>query len=276
MTITLKQFLLPLLAALGAAGGVLLRRREEATAFEPGTGLPVAGSPSTVAVLGFSLGVVLVLLVISLVFGRKTAARAENAALFHCQSYLYLLFFFCAGLLCLAGAFFAFREGYVFPRNYLELVFGVFALFAAFCFCLLGKANYEERYMERSLCYLMPGFLNCIWLMYSYRAWARDPDVRNYTFALFAVMAGMLAHYYIASFSFGRPHAGCLLFCASTAVFCSAVAVVSNTSAVDRCLFAAQILYFLPLLVVLVGNRLQPPFFHTYAEPYPSYEDTEQ
>ena len=42
-----KDILLPGVAVVGGAAGFLLRRWELSTAFEPDTGLPVAGAPAT-------------------------------------------------------------------------------------------------------------------------------------------------------------------------------------------------------------------------------------
>ena len=43
-----KEILLPALAAAGGAAGFALRRWELATAFEPDTGLPIAGMPARI------------------------------------------------------------------------------------------------------------------------------------------------------------------------------------------------------------------------------------
>ena len=56
-----KDILLPGVAVAGGAAGFLLRRWELSTAFEPDTGLPVAGAPATWALIALTVVVAAVL-----------------------------------------------------------------------------------------------------------------------------------------------------------------------------------------------------------------------
>ena len=59
-----KDILLPGVAVVGGAAGFLLRRWELSTAFEPDTGLPVAGAPATWALIALTVVVAAVLAVL--------------------------------------------------------------------------------------------------------------------------------------------------------------------------------------------------------------------
>ena len=83
-----KEILLPAIAVVGGGAGFALRRWELATAFEPDTGLPIAGAPATMALIALSVAVAAVLLALSLLGkyprfqGYDQAFRGERNTLY--------------------------------------------------------------------------------------------------------------------------------------------------------------------------------------------------
>ena len=72
-----KQGLLPLLAALGGAAALLLRVWQNATGFEPDTGLPISGAPAGTVLTVFLLAMAVLLFLLV----RRLPKEAENAPL---------------------------------------------------------------------------------------------------------------------------------------------------------------------------------------------------
>ena len=75
-----KDILLPGVAVVGGAAGFLLRRWELSTAFEPDTGLPVAGAPATWALIALTVVVAAVLAVLIVPVRRMLENSRSSAA----------------------------------------------------------------------------------------------------------------------------------------------------------------------------------------------------
>lgn len=140
-----KDILLPGVAVVGGAAGFLLRRWELSTAFEPDTGLPVAGAPATWALIALTVVVAAVLAVLCRgthrVFpgGYDEAFGAPNNA-------LYLTVLVAAAFLMAASGLLTFllylrHDVTAFSRVLLALM----SLVSAACLFVVGKTTTAWR-----------------------------------------------------------------------------------------------------------------------------------
>jgi hypothetical protein len=252
-----KKYLLLILSVLGGIAGVFLRRAQLQHAFEEGSGLPIVGANSTLAIDLFSLLIALLLIFLTLSLGRREGRRLGGAEALEAPSFPYLLCISSAGLLTAIGGVIYLKSSLL-PtqeQNLLHLVFGIFALCAAGSLFLIGQHRFQGKSLEGSLALLLPAYSSCLWLMISYQRWARDPFVTDYMFSLFAIMAGMLAHYFMASYGFGKPQFTPFVVCALLSVYFSMITLADGVSLEEASLLSAQILYFIPTVFVLCRYR---------------------
>lgn len=264
-----KQFLLPLLAAAGGVMGALLRGWQLETSFEQGTGLPLSGTPATLSIgLAFVLFTVLVALASR---AHRTKQPLGFSLAFRNESPFYLLLVCAAVALTAAGGLLYLVE---WSRTYdppaLQLVFGLMAMVGAACLLLLGLRNYKQGWTsEKSSVLLGPAFMGCVWLMFAYQGWARDPIVMDYVFDLFAIIFTLLAHYYVSSYAFGRPRETPLCVTGTLAIAFSLTILPFCTRLADQLLFSAVVLYLIPTLYTLCRNNGQDQLFPNPNSPTP-------
>lgn len=246
-----KTHLLPGTCLVSGIIGIILRRWQLATAFEPGTGLPIAGSTSTLVLGIFCALVAAILLLLS---KEATIPAASFGDAFQCGHFLYFLALCASGALTIAAGVFSLLD-WSMTRKPLLLLFAVGAFIAGLCTLIIGAKNYKNTWRGRgSALLLAPPFNCCLWLMLSYQNWARDPVVADYVFALFSVMACMLACYYICAHAFSLLRPSLTRFTCSLAILFSLIALADMPSTMDLCMHLAMLLYILPNLIAFLGN----------------------
>ena len=239
-----KDILLPGVAVAGGAAGFLLRRWELSTAFEPDTGLPVAGAPATWALIALTVVVAAVLAVLCRgthrVFpgGYDEAFGAPNNA-------LYLTVLVAAAFLMAASGLLTFllylrHDVTAFSRVLLALM----SLVSAACLFVVGKNNYRmEGRGKYSAALLLPSYTCCLWLISAYQARSADPVILDYVYQLFAVIAAVLGTYFTAGFAFERAKVfRALLLLAAGRLF-----LPGDPGRPPRCVHAAAVCGLRPL-----------------------------
>lgn len=251
-----KKYLLLVVAMIGGIAGIFLRRWQLETSFEPDTGLPIGGTTATLVIALVSAVIVLLLLLLSVSLRKEETPSLGYAETFHCRSFFYLLLIWASACFTAAAAVLHFRESLAqVDTNYLQMFFALLTLFAAASLFLIGKQHYQGKDLKGSLLLLLPAYSICLWLMVCYQHWARDPFVLDYVFALLAIITSMLAHYFIASYAFHKPNQTAVFMSAMLAVYFSFVALAGSADFLNKCLYAAQILYFIPTVYVLCRNH---------------------
>lgn len=223
-----KSILLPGLALASGAVGLLLRRWELATAFEP-DGLPLPGAPATTAL---ALLTVAYLVVSALLTWRmcQGAAPLTFDEAYHCPSQSYITAnVCCAALLVLAGGLGVWD--YVNHRvtNPFFLLLDALLVLSAGCVLLTGRNNYRDTGNGRfSAPLLVPAYTGCLWLILTYQTRAGDPILQDYVYLILAVIATLLGLYQMARFSYekGKPFAA--LWTGFAAVYFSAVTLTDG------------------------------------------------
>lgn len=222
-----QTILLPAAALLFGAGGAALRAWELATAFEPDTGLPVPGAAASLALILLSVLFALVLGAMVWRVCRNASVRDFNAA-FVCETpgYITAAVSAAALLVCAAGSI---------VLNFISKTVGmthllpaVLFLFSAGSIVSMGRSNYRNLGQgQYNTALLLTPFAFCCQLMFTYQIHAGNPVLQDYAYLLLALIATVLALYFMANFSFEKGRPGRFLWSAGLAVYFSCICLVN-------------------------------------------------
>ena len=253
-----KEIILPAVAAAGGVAGFALRRWELATAFEPDTGLPIAGAPATIALI--ALSVVMAVVLALLCRGKYPAFTGYDEAFQARGNTLYATATVLSAFLLLAAAallVFGFVQGS--NRVYTRLLVAVLAAVSFFCVMQTAQNNLRGLNKGRyNFILLMPAYTCCVWLIAAYQVRAGDPVQLDYVYELFAIIASLLGLYFQAGFSFtkGRVFWTCL-FSLLGIYFCLTTLADEHDLATVL-LYGFAILYLVSSTVTLLYNAGRP------------------
>ena len=267
-----KPFLLPAIALLCGAVGALLRQWHLLSAYEFGTGLPIHRAPATFALIAFGVLVTAGILLIARQ-SRPAAPLPQGSGYFQSRGAGTLLLTAAAGILTAAagalyllGVYSAHKvylpkpgEAPFLLLNALAIVLGFLCLLAGAGMLLKAFTAFQGKTpAKQSLALLLPAYACCIWLMVSYQGWASDPIISDYVFTMFAIMASMIAYYYLAAFSFASPRPVIFSTLAALGIFFSCIAILPSTALPDKLMLIAQICYWFAMLYALNRNLQDP------------------
>lgn len=260
-----KEILLPGLALAGGAAGFVLRRWELNTAFEPDTGLHVAGAPATWALVALSL--LMAGLFLLLCTGHHFPFPGGYDQAFHSGSSLYVTVSIASGFLMGVGGILKLRElpgalsGYsgLAVRGVASalpmVLLSALCLVSAGCIVLIAKNNYRgEGKGMRSMLLLAPAYAACMWLISAYQAKAADPVIEDYIYQLLAVISVLLALYFMAGFSFEKTKVKRTVFFSLLGIYLSVLNLANTDDLSSLALFAFAILYLTASAAVLLFN----------------------
>lgn len=259
----LKKYLILLVSILGGVGGFFLRSWQISTSFELSTGLPIPGTSASIAISLFSALIVLSL--IGLGISLRRTAPQELTAQSSAPSFLILLSTCAAAALTAVSAYLFLQDALLLRQlerrtDLLLFCFAILGFLSAVALFRIGMLRYKAKPLGSSPALLLPAYSGCLWLMISYQTLAGDPFVTDYIFVLFAIMSGMLAHYFIASHGFQNPRREVICILAGLTVYFSFVSFTPSAITAHSYLLLAQILYFIPTLLLLLRNdpSMQP------------------
>ena len=254
-----KKILLPAIAVAGGGAGFALRRWELATAFEPDTGLPIAGSPATTALIALSVLVAAVLLALSLLGkyprfeGYGQAFRARGNTLYAMAGVL------SAFLLIGAGGLMAYDFVQGTNQLYTRLIVAAMAVASGACVLVTVQGNFKGTGQGKySVPLLIPAFAFCVWLIAAYQVRAGDPVQLDYVYELFAIIAGLLGLYFIAGFSFDKGRCVPAVFFSLLGVYFSLTTLADEHDWATLALYGFTILYLLTSSALLLYNAARP------------------
>lgn len=270
-----KEILLPALAVGGGAAGFFLRRWELNTAFEADTGLHIPGAPASVVLICILVALAVAFALLSL--DRRRAAPGGYTGAFGAVGNTVwavvmtagALLLLCGAVLDLLGLPEVYAEAVIdaqvthtnpFFAILARLLLGALALLSFPAVLLTVKRGYrggdEERY---SGALLFPAYTCCVWLIEAYQLRASDPVVLDYIYELLAIMAAMLALYFIAGFSFGKGKSVPASVFSALAVALSLTTMADDHPIYVRLLYGFVILYLTAHLAALHHNlHLRP------------------
>ena len=289
-----KDIILPGLALAGGIAGFALRKWQLSSAFHPETGLFTHGAPSTYALLG--LTVLLLVLVPLLLLGKHETPQSFLPAFGSPESGQMTLWA-SAGLLFLAAGLINLMEGGQLLQLWqatqpldrdptqltltaARLLCALLCLPAGAAVLLLGRGAYRWT-LPDSLGYLapMPAFAGLVWLFSTHLEHGTEPVFLRYGFALAAAAFLMLAHYYIAGFLFARPRPRRTLFFALSGVVLGLTSLADGLSLGESVLtlaFSLSALGFARALLVGVFGPGWPERMPSGAEDCEDREDQAQ
>lgn len=266
-----KEIILPAVAVAGGAVGFGLRRWGLATAFEPETGLAIPGAPATWALVLFSLAAVALLALLCCgkhpaFEGYDQAFAAKGNTLYMCAMVAGAFLMAISGVLCLAGTPSAMAELQAHTQGRVhafELVpralLGVLSLASCWGLLTQGRNNYRgEGHGKYSSSLLIPAYTCFLWLITAYQARSRDPVVLDYVYQLLAIIAAVLAAYFMAGFAFERAKVFRVSFFGLVAVYFTLVTLADHHELYVLLLLAGFSLYFTASLTALLFNAHRP------------------
>lgn len=262
-----KEIWIPLSALALGAGGLLLRRWELATAFEPDTGLVTPGMPATLALGALSAAAVAYFLALAFRCrkggGEKKGLAGDTLVLSSMVLGAFLMLGSAALSLLELGA--GLRESAAIARStgsnpvlslLLPFLLAVLCLTSGVCLLAVGKACYQGTGVARSGgALLAPAYTCCVWLVAAYQGRASDPVVLDYLFELLAIICALLAFYYLAGFAFDRAYPGRLTFFSLCAVYFSLVTLADGHGGAELLRYGGCVFALLP---AALGRPLGP------------------
>lgn len=262
---------------LGLAG-LFLRRWQLATAFEPSTGLLIAGRPATAVLIaaGVLAAAILGALVWALFRGEAPKGYLANLAAPN----------LIPGILTLLAGTLLFGAGVVGIRNYfLHLDERVIRLIQAICLIptgvcagligLLGQQRKEARGRFHGAL-LAPGYCACVWLVAAFQGHTANPNVMEYVVLLLGICCAIIASYAIASFSFEKSRPILCGFFAALGVVLLMTASADRPWGIDLLTLLGFEVYLLSQLICLVSCRVWPPELEKWTPPPQEETESEQ
>lgn len=271
----MRKNIFPLVLALAGGGvGFALRKWQLATGFEPDTALAIPGATSALALMGFSL----FMLLLFLPFSRKVAKRLswETAYAAGRQNNLAVVLLILAAMLLLTSAGLDVLNSSVNGLTATGETAIARAVSAALpplrmflCAIALPAVFFWARAITRgeggneSVAVLVPCLVYCVWLISVYQLRSSDPVVQDYLYDVLAIVLSLLGLYFIAgpSFENGKPRLA--VYFSLAGIYFSLVTLADAHAMEDifRHLFAV---IYLAVHVALILNH--PPVETTPAE----------
>jgi hypothetical protein len=244
-----------LLAAGAGIVGFFLRQSELLRAFEPDTGLPVAGNASTVALITYTL--LILAAAAGFAFAVKTRFKSKDTysdAFAFRGPHLTVVAGLCAaalaasGVLCLLEA----RGGADF-----RIQAAIAVLTAASGAGLLGLtvSSLSGKGTKLSLiCAIIPELFFTVWLLLLYRRNQTNPVRLEYAFQALAIVSAALSSYFTTGYAFGRPAPTLSALCNAAAVYFLITASADPLPLSQRLAFIAFAVFFAVNLIRLTDG----------------------
>lgn len=280
-----KEILLPAGTLAAGVGGLFLRRWELGSAFEADTGLPIPGAPAMWALLGFSALMAVALLLLCR-GPHQPFPEGYDKAFAAKGNTVYLLAMLLAAIALLGSGF---LEGMGLPAVY-EAALGtetnpliaalpaallaLLSLASAAAVASLGWSGYRgTAKVKYRMALLMPAYMTCLWLISAYQKRAGDPVRQDYIYEIFAIIAVLLALYFISSFSFEKAKVfrACLFSLLGIYLCLVTLADAHNLAATLRYVFA--ILYLTADVTALLYHDSPRPMPVSAEAVHPETED---
>ena len=241
----------------GAIGG-LLRYFYLTRAVEPDTGLPVLGSAPHLALVIFTVFVVLLVLATSYITGKYFSMKnnfrdiiAPVNTLYRVTTGISALLIFVAGVMGIVPAI---NGGSV---SYSALIQAVLIALAGAA--LIGMSHEFSGVKPLRGAYafsIIPEIAVTFWLLIYYRTTQINPTMLTYVFRSLALAASVFAFYFTAASVYGRNATARFMFSHCAAIYFLIMSLADSITVSNKLCFAGLALYFTVNLSRFIANLI--------------------
>ena len=251
-----NAFTLSLAAFVAGIFGFFLRWLQNLNGFDD-KGLPVADAKITTVFLAYSAIVVIFFLLEEKLFFKKlNRSPLASEAMANPGFIIRALGILVAAALIIGSLVFMFSSDFArFPG--MQRLTGALGIFAGICFPFILSGKNEKDGGYGSLACLVPVLFCCLWLVTAYRVQAENPIRWVYAPAILAIIALLVAFYYVAAYFYGRAKPGRCIFALQMAVYLSMVTLIDSHSLGELLLFGSCAAACLCVIFVLINNAMK-------------------
>ena len=234
-------FNLCLTTAVLAVFGFFLRWLQNMNAFEPDTGLAIAGAKTSAVFIIYSIAALVLLIFADRIYLGRRCTLAAGAESLQCSTPIHkALLWLCAALCGIGWLVVMFSAGgAAFPTmQRITAAMGILAA-AALPFVFPSKKEGEGSALA-STAAIIPVLFCCVWLVSDYRVHAENPVRWEYVVQILAIVALTMSFFHLAAFFYNKAKPmSCLLFCQMATYLCGCT-LIDEHAAVKKLVFAAS------------------------------------
>ncbi len=232
--------------------GFFLRWLQNLNGFDDG-GLAIPGAGITTAFLVYSVLVFLAFLLEERVYLRKLGRGETAAEALHCPGFIVtaLAWVIAVGTV-IACLVLMFSSDFArFPT--MQRIMSALGIFAGLSlpFIFVRKSEAEE---SAAIAAVLPVLFGSLWLITAYRVESENPEVWAYAPAILAIIAALIAFYYIAAYFFRRAKPARCLVALQTAAYLNICTLMDEHSGAETLLFAMIAAAMLLFEYVIIHN----------------------
>ena len=248
-------FILCLTTVVLSAFGFFLRWLQNMNAFEPDTGLAIAGAKTSIAFIIYSLAALALLIAANrLYLGRRASLQAAPESL-HCPTVLHkAVLWLCAVVSAIAWLVLMFTADKAdFPT--LQRVTAALGILASASLpFIFPSAKAEEGKTLAATAAIIPVLFCCVWLVCDYRVHSENPVLWQYVIEVLAVVAVTMSFYYVAAWFYGKAKPHRCLVAVQLASYLCLCTLTDEHSTAEGVLFAAMAVLMLAFQFVIIEN----------------------
>ncbi|NLB28650.1 MAG: hypothetical protein GX823_00245 [Clostridiales bacterium] len=248
-----------LLTLLAGTFGFILRHLYMTRAIEPDTGLPALNSPALIALVIYTVFIIVLAFVLAYIARRffdvkekyREVIAPVNVFYICCMVAVYVLLL-ASGVIKTVLAVSAETTDHVLLIRAIMMVLTGLSLFG-----LAYETTNKKDYRGSLVFSIVPEIAITFWLLIYYRANQTNPVLLDYMFVALALAATAFGFYFTAGYVYGRRAPLRFIFSYSTAIYFLITALAGDLSLADKLAFIGLAVFFMINLSQFVGNLLQ-------------------
>ncbi|MBE7017171.1 MAG: hypothetical protein E7420_03315 [Ruminococcaceae bacterium] len=249
-----NAFTLTIVSFVAGIFGFFLRWLQNLNGFDD-AGLSIPGAAISVTVVVYTIAVLLLFFLLERFYLRKLSRSTAPSEAFALPSFLIKLILWAAAAFMLVGSLI-----YMFSSDFsrfptMQRITGALGIFAGLCFPFIcQRKNAFQEGGSAMATALIPLAFACFWLVTAYRIEAENPILWSYAPHILAIIAVLLAFYYVAAYFFGKAKpARCVFFLQSASYF-GIFTLMDQLPAAETLMFIACSAASLVFQYVIINN----------------------
>lgn len=234
--------------------GFFLRWLQNMNGFDD-AGLAIPGASISVTVTVYTILVLILFFLEERLYLRKLGRSGEAGEALALPSFVIKVLLWAAAAFMVIGSLI-----YMFSSDFsrfptMQRITGALGIFAGLCFPFICKRKNAFQEGGASMAgVIVPVAFACFWLVTAYRIVAENPILWSYAPRILAIIAILLAFYYIAAYAFHRAKpARCIFFLQSSAYF-GIFTLMDKLSTAETFMFIACSAVSLIFQYVIINN----------------------